>query len=177
MLPVYINTTYGNATRLGFLITAFGAGAVLGAILYGVIGHRLPRHAIFVGGFAGMGLLTLGLALLPPFIVLLGLMALMGLASGPLNPMIWTVLQERTPQEFRARVFGTVMALAIATTPLGMLLAGYLLEIWGVQISLALIAACSVVLAASLFVNPALSELNAVPRADADIPAALRDTA
>jgi hypothetical protein len=69
------------------------------------------------------------------------------------------------------------MALAIATTPLGMLLAGYLLEIWGVQISLALIAACSVVLAASLFVNPALSELNAVPRADADIPAALRDTA
>ncbi|MCG8348975.1 MAG: MFS transporter [Chloroflexales bacterium] len=177
MLPVYINTTYGDAARLGLLIAAFGAGAVLSAILYGVIGHRLPRRALFVGGFAVFGLVMLGIALLPPFAVLFGLMALMGLASGPLNPMIWTVLQERTPQEFRARVFGTVMALAIATTPLGMLIAGYLLEIWGAQISLLLSAACSVVLAASLFVNPALSELNALPHADADSQAALRDTA
>src|SRR6185503_11878941 len=51
ILPVYVNLVFGSALNLGLIIAASGGGAVLGAIIFGAIGHRLPRHATFVAMF------------------------------------------------------------------------------------------------------------------------------
>lgn len=162
ILPYFINRTYGDATGLGLLIAAFGGSSVAGVLAYGAIGHRFPRRMILILGFGGMGIATTLLALLPPFPLLLAAMMLAGLLSGPLNPMIQTVLQERTPAGMLARVFGTVVALALMASPLSVLLAGYLVEIIGVQWCLVGLAVGSLLLALSLALNPAVREIDVV---------------
>jgi len=45
-----------SAAALGFLIAANGGGAVIGGLIFAAVGHRLPRHAVFVGAFILAGL-------------------------------------------------------------------------------------------------------------------------
>jgi MFS family permease len=161
ILPVYVNELYGDAARLGVLLAVFGAGAVGGAMLYGLWSDRLARRTIFVGGFAIDGLIIPLIALAPPFWVLLGLMALNGLAIGPLNPMVHTLVQERTPAEMRARVFGVLMALAYVAMPAGMLAAGYLAESFGVRAALLVFGAGSLALALWLLLDRSIRRIDA----------------
>jgi MFS family permease len=151
VFPVFINQVYGEATRLGWLLAAFGAGSVAGAIGYGAVGHALPRRLLFIGGFGGVGLGIAVFTLLPLFPIMIAANVAIGIVAGPLNPMIRTLLQERTPPELLARVFGTVVALAVLATPAGVLLAGYLIESIGVQNTIIAIAVGSVVVGGSLF--------------------------
>jgi MFS family permease len=160
IMPVYINQLYGEATRLGGLVAAFGAGAVLGGIGYGAVGHRVSRRMLFIVGFGGTGVGIAIYPLLPPYAVLLAVNVCIGAISGPLNPMIQTLLQERTPPELLARVFGSLVALAVLAAPLGVLLAGYALEWVGVQATLGVIAAGSLLVGASLCFSPSLRSMN-----------------
>src|SRR5262249_12274930 len=48
VLPVYVKEHYDSARDLGFLVAGFGAGAILSAVAYGVLGPRLPRWATTV---------------------------------------------------------------------------------------------------------------------------------
>lgn len=160
VIPVYVQQTYGNATNLGVLIAAFGAGAVIGGIGYGAIGHRVSRWMLFQVGFGVGNLLLIPLALLPPLWIMLIAVLLTGVVSGPLNPMISTLLQERTPADLRARVIGTVVSLALIATPLGMLLAGVLLDQIGVQATLVAITVCSLMLSVWILWEPALRAMD-----------------
>src|SRR5207248_3409122 len=95
----------------GLIIGAFGGAAFLGALVFGAIGHRLPRRITFaVGYLIGGGTRFLVLALTPLLPVLLVVYIIAGIASGSLNPIITTLLQEQVAPEMRARVFGTVLA-------------------------------------------------------------------
>jgi len=47
ILPVYVKARFGEALQLGLIIAANAGGSVLGAIIFGIIGHRLPRYATF----------------------------------------------------------------------------------------------------------------------------------
>jgi MFS family permease len=156
VLPYYVKTELGSATILGGLIAAFGGGAVVGAVLYGVAGHRVPRRATFVTGvFAiGLGITTLGL--LPPVPIMLAAMLLAGLISGPNGPLVSTVLQERTPVDLRGRVFGASTALGFSAAPLGVLTAGSLLEVIGVQTTLIAMSVIFLAVACALAVDRGL---------------------
>lgn len=160
IMPVYISTTDKDATKLGLLIAAFGAGSVVGTILYGAWGHRVSRRALFVVGFGGLAGSIAILATLPPLWVMIAALSLGGFLSGPLNPQIGTFLQERTPPDMLARVIGTLVAAATAAMPLSMLLAGVLIETIGVQATLVWAAGGAILLALSLVINPTLHELD-----------------
>ncbi len=140
MLPVFAEDAYGEASALGLLFGALGAGSVVGAVVYGAIGYRLPRWPIFVTGFLVVGLPMFGLAAAPPLWLGMALMGIIGLASGPINPIIMTVAQERVPAEMRGRVFGALQALAYMAIPLGLLAGGVLLDLVGMRTSLLSIA-------------------------------------
>jgi MFS family permease len=68
------------------------------------------------------------LATTPSLPVLVGTLALVGLVSGPINPLLATIRHERIPAELRGRVFGTFSAIALVAQPLGLLLAGFLID-------------------------------------------------
>lgn len=141
VLPYHMKTAYDDAAGLGFAIAAFGGGSVVGAAVFGAVGGRLPRRGLFVVGVCAIGAAIATLATLPPAPVMIGAMLLGGIVSGPNGPLVATVLQERTPAALRGRVFGATTAVGFAAAPLGVLLAGSLLETVGVQATLVSIAA------------------------------------
>jgi MFS family permease len=167
VLPVYMNTVYHSAIRLGAVIAAFGGGSVVGAIGYGLVGHRFSRRIVFVGGVLSMGIAFATLAWLPPIGVMIGAMLLGGVLSGPNGPLVATVLQERTPAALRGRVFGTTTAMGFAAAPLGVLLAGYLLEHIGLQATLIGITVMFLGVTFGLFVDPGLHGMDAPPMSEA----------
>lgn len=161
IMPVYVRDRYGQALDLGLFIAALAGGALASSLLFGAVGHRLPRRATFVGSFILMGLPYWVLALQPPLPIVLASAVFIGLAAGPLNPIIGTLAQERVPAELRGRVFGALTAGSYIAMPFGIVLAGFLVAGLGVQRILFILAACYLVVTFSLLANRALREMNA----------------
>jgi MFS family permease len=65
------------------------------------------------------------------------LLALAGLASGPVNPIAFTVMQERVPAVIRGRVFGAVIGGVLVAAPIGLIGFGALAAVRGPGIGLA----------------------------------------
>jgi MFS family permease len=161
LLPVYARQTTGRATTFGFALAALGAGPLAGALAYGAIGHRLPRRATWLAAFLiAPGELWL-LLISPPFPVLLLALALLGVFSGPINPLLVTIRHERIPEVLRGRVFSTFSALAIGAQPLGLLLAGTLIDVAGFRPTILLLAATAQTLGLLLVFVPTLHGMDA----------------
>jgi len=160
ILPVYVNQVFGNALNLGLIIAASGGGAVLGAIIFGMIGQRLPRHATFVAMFVLASLHFWSLAFYLPFPVIIAVTIISGVGAGPLNPIIDVVAYERIPADMRGRVFGAITAGAWVAMPLGVLLGGILTEQFGVQPLLISLGLTYLVTTLSLAFIPVMREMN-----------------
>lgn len=163
ILPVYAEQAYGSAANLGIMLSAFGAGAVISALVFGAIGHRLPRRGTFIISFVLVSVPFFVLAQMPAFPAAVGALAFAGLAAGPINPLLMTVIQERVPSAMRGRVFGMIMATALVAAPLGMVLAGLAVETVGVSATLLGMAICYLAVTASQVFNRNLCEMSVVP--------------
>ncbi len=169
VVPVQIEWTYGNASRFGLLLTMLGIGSLLGGIAYGAVGHRYRQHRrlVYLIGVtslpAVLWIFVLNIAF--PWLVVASLLA--GLLSGPINPLLVNVRLERIPPALRGRVFATFSGLAGAATPLGMVLAGWLLEFTGVQTGLVVFAVVATVFTVALWLTRPLQEMNRRPAASA----------
>lgn len=140
VLPVYATEVFGNATNLGLMVAASGAGALGGAALYGSVGHKISRSVIWLGSFMLMPIDYWVLSLSPSLSVLMMVLALSGAVMGPINPLMVTIRHERSPAHLRGRVFSTYSAIAMAVQPLGILAIGYLIERLGLRPTVILIA-------------------------------------
>jgi MFS family permease len=137
LLQVYAREVLGDPRALGLLVGISGGGAVVGALVYGLVGARLSRWKTYAVCFV--------LAAVPrwfvfaagaPFPLLLGTQALSGLMGGALNPLIGVVEFERIPARLRVRVMGAGDAGSFAGMPVGALLAGALAGSVGLTTSL-----------------------------------------
>ena len=160
VLPVYVKEVYGSSVELGLLFGIFGGAALLGAIGYGMIGPRLPRRMTFAVAFVIVGLPFWVLALQPPFGIALAAFFIVGLAAGPINPIISTVIFERVPRHVRGRVMSTITAGAFVAMPIGMLVFGFISEQFGVITAIVIIAASYLAVTLFTFVNPAMREMD-----------------
>ncbi|MFD9381415.1 MFS transporter [Streptomyces sp. NPDC059999] len=137
LYPAYGTEVLRSSALFGAVVTSVGAGALLGAALYGWAGHRMPRRAVFVGAFVLVGAVRCAaLAAEPRVPVLLAVLAVSGVGSGVVGPLMMSVAYQRVPEEMRGRVFGLLVACALAATPVGMLGAGLVLDAWGLVAAL-----------------------------------------
>lgn len=157
--PAYIMHTYHSAFPLGLLVAALGGMAFVGTIVFGTIGHRLPRRLTFGIGFTIGGALRFWFLLLPNLPLVVGWFALAGLAMGPINSLIDTVLQERTPPALRARTWGVLGAGTLAGIPLGTLASGFVITWIGLRTTLVAMGAIYLLATLSILVNPALKQM------------------
>lgn len=160
LLPVFAKRTYGSAAALGWMIAAVGGGALLGALAYGALSRRLPRRATFLMGFLFLGLPYWVLCLLPSLPLSVLSLLLVGIAAGPINPIIYTVQQERVPAALRGRIFGTTTAVAMIATPVGLSLGGYALAWFGIRPMLIALSAAFLIVSLTLFLIPAFRRLD-----------------
>jgi MFS family permease len=158
--PAYIKQVFNSAIPLGLISAALGGAGFVGTILFGAIGHRLPRRLTFGIAFIIGGALRFWIFLVPilPLLILIHVVA--GLAIGSINPLIDTIAFERIPKEMRARVFGVITAGAFVGVPLGTALSGYVATAIGLRASIIGIGAIYLLTTASLLVNPALKTMD-----------------
>ncbi len=142
LLPIYAQRELGGAVAFGLLVGAMGGGALVGSLVFGVIGHRLPRRLIFTAAFtlAG-GPIYFAFAAGLPLHVLIVLKLLAGFCAGAINPLIAVVMLERIPAGLRARVFGLVNAGCWAGMPIGALLGGLAVDHLGLTSTLLIVGA------------------------------------
>lgn len=81
------------------------------------------------------------------------------LASGPVNPIISTVIFERVPPEMRGRVLGVVTAGAYVAIPLGALVAGFAVDALGVGGALLVMVVAWLVVTATIWLNPGIRQM------------------
>ena len=140
VLPVYFEGL-GKPEQLGITVMALSGGGIVGALLYGAIGHRFGRRLAFVGAMTGSGLAVLGMAALPAFVVLLVFAVLAGLCYGPVGPVVNLMIQHRSPTAMRGRVVGLLTSAAYVAGPVGYLISGPLVEFLGLQQAFLIMAA------------------------------------
>lgn len=167
LLPVHAESELGGAKAIGLLTALFGAGGLTGALLYGAVGHRFSRRAVFTVCVILCGAPRFLVAAVTGTVLPLAVtMLLGGIAGGVLNPILTTVIYERVPDRLRTRVSGALTAGCEFAMPLGGLAAGLLVE--GLGPSGALLAMGGVYFVATLspLVFPAWRTMEA-PAAEA----------
>jgi MFS family permease len=92
--------------QFGFLVAALGIGLVFGAGILGHFGQRLQQKSLPLMGFLGMSL-TLGLFTLVSSLWM-GLLCavVLGFGASLIAIPMQTLIQERTPELMRGKVFG-----------------------------------------------------------------------
>lgn len=125
LMPVFARDILkAGPTGLGYLVSANGVGALLGALTLAAIGDMPHYRRLFVGGLLGFTTMMFAFA----FSQTLWLSALLLLGAGWAMTISFatanTVVQLRTPDELRGRVMGIYVLAFIGLGPFGSLLAG-----------------------------------------------------
>jgi MFS family permease len=137
----------GGPAAFGLLFSAFGGGAVLGAIAAGSIRPRRLGAIVMVIAIAlGIGLALIGLA--PSLGIALGIIAVMGVLIGFINVQAIAWLQSRIPADLRGRVMSLVTLGSVGMAPVSLAIAGALIDLGAV--TLVFIAAGAIVILAAL---------------------------
>ena len=84
-----------------------------------------------------------------------------GVAAAPTYPLVVTVVQERAPAEVLGRAMSILSAATLTAIPFGIVLAGLVIEAFGLTAALVGMAGCFLVVSLSLLLNPVLREMDA----------------
>ncbi|HVB64112.1 MAG TPA: MFS transporter [Nitrolancea sp.] len=155
VLPVYAERTFGSAVGFGVLVAAEGGGALLGTILFGLVGYRLGRRLTLIIAFL-VSFIALAVLVVTPALTISALALLVdGMAVGVIGTLVATTYQERIPANLRGRVFGTLGALHRLASPVGVILAGYLIQLFSLTSALATVALSSALMPILVAITPA----------------------
>jgi MFS family permease len=178
LLPVYARDIHQvGSTGYGIMSSATGIGALLGSLVVASLGEFQGKGKLLLAGAVGFGFMvslfalapylsiwtneagTYGLGLVPMsvvFLLSLGLLALLGIASNSYMAMNNTLVMLAIPEELRGRVMGVYM-MTWGFMPLGVLPIGILGDLIGVPLVLA--AGGLSMVATSIFIWLAVPEL------------------
>jgi MFS family permease len=155
LLPVLAKNTLGSGPAVfGILSAAFGAGALVGALLSATIARASLR--LLLAGTAGFGVAELLLASVDTLGLAAAFLFTTGLCFTMWTSNANTSLQLGAPDAIRGRVLGLYFYAFLGAQPLGGLLAGWLAATGGTALALAFGGA--VTLAATAIAYASLGE-------------------
>ncbi len=93
-------------TQFGFLLAAAGVGMVFGAAFLGHWGDRFHKKPLPLIGFLMMGFVLAMFAFVRQLWVGFGLSAVFGFGASLINGPMQALIQEKTPESMRGKVFG-----------------------------------------------------------------------
>jgi predicted MFS family arabinose efflux permease len=132
-LPVYAHDVFsGDARVAGLLYASLGAGALVGSVIAVLAVRRIRPLRLAAGAVLCFALPLWVLPLQPPVAFVVAALFAATLFAPLVNGPIVAVLTARTPEGLRARVITAVIAVNTLAAPGGFLVAGQVLERWGV---------------------------------------------
>ena len=138
-----------GSAQMGLLAGGDGIGGIIVAGLLTARAKGLRHGALFLGGALGVSLLLLALAFSRSFTLSFVLQIALGACSGAFGAMQAALIVGATSVEARARALG-MLAMAIGTAPLGIILAGVLSGAIGPTATLAGMATLALLLVGGL---------------------------
>ena len=144
LLPVYAREIlHGGAPAYGLMVSAFGVGSLMSAVLMTRRQDRwaLRRNLLIGLGSAGFGMAMFALSRVLWITLVMGFFAGFGLILYVASTN--TLLQLTTEDRFRGRVMSLYTLMFIGTAPIGALLSGWIAQRWGAPFATGL---CSLVL-------------------------------
>jgi MFS family permease len=153
LLPVFArDVLHVGAPGLGWLLSATGAGALVGGITVAVIAGRVRRGPLLLASAAGFAVLIGAFSFSRSLPLSLALLAGAGFSVIPFTATVNALLQSLVPDELRGRVMGVYVFMFLGMTPLGSLQAGAMARWLGAPAALSVSAAiflCAITFAAT----------------------------
>ncbi|MBM2822409.1 MAG: transporter [Thermoleophilia bacterium] len=132
-LPVYAFDEFdGSSWIAGLFYTALGAGALVGSLVAVVAVRKVAPLRLAAFGILAFAVPLWVLPFLPPWPVVFIALFTATLFTPLVNGPTIAVLTTRTPEDLRAKVMAAVITMNTLAAPLGFLIAGQVLEQWGV---------------------------------------------
>jgi predicted MFS family arabinose efflux permease len=126
LLPLLAVALGRPASQGGWLLTAFSAGGLSGALASDRLIARWTTRLVLIGSLAGLGAFLALLAVTPSFLACLAVATAAGIADGPSLAATLTVRQVSVPSDRYAQVLATAASLKIAAFSAGSAAAGLL---------------------------------------------------
>jgi MFS family permease len=140
-LTVLAYEEYSSSKVAGAFFAAFGLGAVLGSVAaVRIVGRHDPLR-LGATAFVVLTLPIFALALELPVPAVMTALAVSSFFGPLVNAPLIGVITMRTPEALRAKVMTAVLTTAMLAGPVGMVIAGPLLEAWGPRQVFLLVAA------------------------------------
>lgn len=118
-LTSYADRLLGDPAWYGGLAAAFGAGALVGTVAFGLAGHRLKRRVVYLTGYLALATVVVLLPWCPGPVAALVLVAVAGVLISPVDLIYMQELQERVPPRMFGTVAGTATTVVSAPGPAG----------------------------------------------------------
>jgi DHA3 family macrolide efflux protein-like MFS transporter len=149
-----------GAVLFGGAEAAIAFGAVLGSAIFPRYIVRYRKGHLLIAGFAIWGTVAGLIAIAPTYTIALGLFFLLGASNVLFFVPTVTILQEATPSNVRARVFGARIALTnLSWLPL-VLISGVLGDAIGVDVLIAVAGLVTVATAVAASFLPAIRDVH-----------------
>jgi predicted MFS family arabinose efflux permease len=154
---IYAKESLGTSDAgFGILLASWGAGIVVGSLIYLLVKQRSPLGLIVISTGA-IGVAYLGMASAQTLVVACLISILGGAGNGVQWISVVTALQEATPADYQARIVGMLESLAAAMPGVGYLLGGALVALGSPRTAYAVAGAGVLLLVlATLIVRPRL---------------------
>jgi len=137
LTPILVTNHFeGDVLEFAWLQSALGLGMVLGGFMLGVWGgfKRRVKTAMLALILIGISIIIIGLAPKTAFMVAMGAMFFVGFMNSIANGSFFAVLQASVPSKMQGRVFTLLASGSMSMSPLGLMIAGPVADIFGVQI-------------------------------------------
>jgi MFS family permease len=142
LYPIFVNVIlHGEALQIGELMSAQAVGGLLGGLIAGWVGHRMLSRKVIGCSAVLFGLLDLAIFNVPGllasvgvpiFAIEIGLFIAVGLPAIGMSTGTLTLVQAKSPDAYRGRVFGILGMLMGLLGVVGTLLAGFFTDRLGV---------------------------------------------
>jgi DHA3 family macrolide efflux protein-like MFS transporter len=159
LLPLLIFDYFdGTAAQFSLAEAALGVGIVVGGIILAVWGgfNRKIFTSLFGIILLGIGLLALGLVPNTLFIAAVLLVFFLGLTTPIIDGPIMAILQSSVTPDMQGRVFTLLTSLVSITTPIGLVIAGPVSDLVGLQFWFLLSGAVCILVGCLFFFVPAI---------------------
>ena len=136
LTPLLITNHFrGGAQQLGWWLSSFAAGNILGGLILGAWGGFKRKVVTAQLGLIFSGLSTLVIGIVPADLYPVGLAAnaLLGLMLPIINGSYGATLQAAVAPEMQGRVFAFILSAAMLVSPLALMIAGPFADAFGIQ--------------------------------------------
>lgn len=137
LLPVIARDVLDRGPEaFGWMTTAVGVGALIGALGLAIMGHQVPKGRVVGWTSAAFGLLVVAIGLAPSIVLVLVALVLTGFAQIITTALTNTLLQTLAPDELRGRVVSFYTFAFLGFAPFGALGVGAAASQLGTRLAL-----------------------------------------